>query len=337
MARSRYKVLQDEKKGLVLKNDQAMTEAQRIASRWNQREIARAARSPEGYAELQSRGLLTEAHRALLGSKVPLAGIKLTMGLATEIRQRYSEGKVTHRELADHYHCSPHTINEVVRNHIWVDRTYVPPKRKPNRFRPGEACLSAKLNWEKVREIRRLFPEGITQPKLATRFGVSVATISRIVRNRYWRDPQYTPPSKKDLWKRHQFHAGTKHHLVKLNIPKVKRIRRLYEKGWTLKRIAQRFGVDPSTVHAIARRRSWRHVQDGLGVISHRSETRGAKPGHAPTNAKLTDAQCDEIRAASAPRKVLAERYGVSVNHITRIRHGRGPRTTQSPQPRRST
>ncbi len=109
-------------------------------------------------------------------------------------------------------------------------------------------------------------------------------------------------------WKRHQFHAGTKHHLAKLNIPKVKRIRRLYEKGWTLKRIAQRFGVDLSTVHAIARRRSWRHVQDGLGVLSHRPETRGGRPGHAPTNAKLTSAQRDEIRAAIAPRKVLAAR-----------------------------
>jgi transcriptional regulator with XRE-family HTH domain len=209
--------------------------------------------------------------------------------------------------------CSRSTFYEIVRKDAGV---MAPLKRKPEwtKVTPGDAT-----------DIRQLFTEGVTEEALAQRFGVKRSYISRIIRNKRHQDPTYTPPPKKDLWKRHQFHAGTKHHLVKLNIPKVKRIRRLYEKGWTLKRLAQRFGVNPSTIHAIARRRSWRHVEDGLGAISHRPETRGGKgkPGHAPTNAKLTAVQRDEIRAAIAPRKVLAERYGVSMNHITRIRHGR--------------
>jgi hypothetical protein len=46
-----------------------------------------------------------------------------------------------------------------------------------------------KLDWDKVREIRRLIAEeGVTHKKLGERYGVCVATISHIASGRNWRE-----------------------------------------------------------------------------------------------------------------------------------------------------
>lgn len=45
----------------------------------------------------------------------------------------------------------------------------------------------AKLNEQKVVEIRRLYRAGWTQVRLAKRFGVTQQTISRVVTLKYWR------------------------------------------------------------------------------------------------------------------------------------------------------
>lgn len=50
----------------------------------------------------------------------------------------------------------------------------------------GENCKQAKLNPKKVKEIRILWP-GISQRKIANKFGVSQHTIRKIVIGKSWR------------------------------------------------------------------------------------------------------------------------------------------------------
>jgi len=56
--------------------------------------------------------------------------------------------------------------------------------------KPGEACGHAKLSWDTVREIRRLWalPSHPSQRALGERFGVDRATISYVVRGKTWPD-----------------------------------------------------------------------------------------------------------------------------------------------------
>jgi hypothetical protein len=61
-------------------------------------------------------------------------------------------------------------------------------RRHPERRPRGEANPKAKLTADDIREIRRLAAEGVSQPVIARRFGVSQGgTISPILLGRTWR------------------------------------------------------------------------------------------------------------------------------------------------------
>lgn len=61
-------------------------------------------------------------------------------------------------------------------------RAGMPKKGRPTGDRSG----SARLTWEKVREIRRLAADGQSRTDLARRFGVAIPTIRSIVINKSW-------------------------------------------------------------------------------------------------------------------------------------------------------
>lgn len=56
------------------------------------------------------------------------------------------------------------------------------------RLRRVENTNTAKLDWEKVREIRQLYSEGLSQNELAKIYGVYQSTISAVILNKTWRD-----------------------------------------------------------------------------------------------------------------------------------------------------
>jgi len=59
-------------------------------------------------------------------------------------------------------------------------------KGKPSHMK-GEKHKLAKLTWEKVREIRRLYAAGgTTQSKLAIQFDISQSVVSEILNNKTW-------------------------------------------------------------------------------------------------------------------------------------------------------
>ena len=55
---------------------------------------------------------------------------KLTWSNVKEIRERYSRGTATLRSLAKEYGVSEPVIHDVIKNTIWKDSTYTPPKSK---------------------------------------------------------------------------------------------------------------------------------------------------------------------------------------------------------------
>lgn len=55
-------------------------------------------------------------------------------------------------------------------------------------------------------------------------------------------------------------HHGESGPGAKLTEKQVRKIRRLYEKGWRQRDLAERFGVEQTNISAIVRRKSWTHI-----------------------------------------------------------------------------
>ena len=51
----------------------------------------------------------------------------------------------------------------------------------------GENSRFSKLDWDKVKEIRRLYAHGKTIKNLSSEFGVGSDTIRRVVNNKTWK------------------------------------------------------------------------------------------------------------------------------------------------------
>ena len=112
----------------------------------------------------------------------------------------------------------------------------------------------AKLTNEQSLEIIRRNLAGERHKTLAEEFGVSPATISKLVRGLRWNGLQ---AARRQQSRR----AGAGNHLAKLNEVKVKAIRRAREHGTPYQQLAERYGVAASSIHAVMRGRTWKHVK----------------------------------------------------------------------------
>lgn len=54
--------------------------------------------------------------------------------------------------------------------------------------KPGEKNPNAKLNWKKVREIRKRAENGEKKKDLSQMYGVALRTISAVVKGEHWRE-----------------------------------------------------------------------------------------------------------------------------------------------------
>lgn len=60
-----------------------------------------------------------------------------------------------------------------------------------------EARLSAKLNWNKVRQIREMWASGVYSKRgLARIFSVHESIVRGVIANECWHDESYTPPAR---------------------------------------------------------------------------------------------------------------------------------------------
>lgn len=104
---------------------------------------------------------------------------RLTWNDVREIRALAKEGK-TKSQLAIKYGISEAQIGRIILNVRWIDRDYSAPDRR--RRKNGE------MNYSKAQEIRSLYALGTTGTVLAKQFSLSIASISRIVNNKVWRE-----------------------------------------------------------------------------------------------------------------------------------------------------
>lgn len=54
---------------------------------------------------------------------------------------------------------------------------------------------------------------------------------------------------------------GAKHHAAKMTTAKVRQARKSYGSGkWTIKALAEKYGVSRQSMHALLNRKTWKHV-----------------------------------------------------------------------------
>lgn len=70
----------------------------------------------------------------------------------------------------------------------WTDEQ----KENRKKARQGQKMPWAKLNWELISEIRKLYTEGDFQRDIAKKYDLAQTTVSEIIRNIIWVDSNYT-------------------------------------------------------------------------------------------------------------------------------------------------
>lgn len=112
------------------------------------------------------------------------AKAKLTEAAVREIRRRYADF-ASLPELAADFDVHPATIRAVVTGLTWTHL----PVLAPRPVRVGERNPMAKLTADAVRSIRARYEAGgITMQALADVHGVSLSTLSLVIRGEIWRD-----------------------------------------------------------------------------------------------------------------------------------------------------
>ena len=123
------------------------------------------------------------------------ANTKLSVEDVRKIRELAGDPRRTLVSIARCFGLPKSTVRAIVIGKSWKyekgrDGSYTPPFRPPNL----EASPLVKLTWKAVRYIRQAFESGHPpQDQLAKDFGVTVATISRIVRCRIWKEERLCP------------------------------------------------------------------------------------------------------------------------------------------------
>jgi hypothetical protein len=118
------------------------------------------------------------------------------------------------------------------------------------------------LNDAIVLDMRRLWRTGWTQTAIASKYGVTIASVNYIVRRIQW---AHIPPEEGDLLANERSH-GEQLPTSVLKTEDVLEIRRLYRNGFGFNELGRRFGVSRSTVTAVVRRDTWKHVPEEATV-----------------------------------------------------------------------
>lgn len=129
----------------------------------------------------------------------------------------------------------------------------------------GEKTNSAKLNPEKVIEIRKRFSKGdVSAYTLADEFNVSQAAVLSIVHQKTWKHVK----TDEDIKLPEVFYApskkGTANAASKITEEMVREIRALRWDQWQLKKLAEKFNLSTTNIHDIVTGKIWSHVDPHL-------------------------------------------------------------------------
>ena len=225
---------------------------------------------------------------------------KLTWDDAAAIRRVFAEGSISKAGLARQYGVGAGAIQKVVANHRFYDPAYSPPAVRPTR-RPRN-----QIGDEMAGEIRQTYLSGgVSQEDVASRFNVSVGTVSKIVRNVIYADPDYTPRRK----------ACNQ----KLGEAQVDEIRIRIKSGASQHQVAKEFGVSQALISRIVTDKT----HHGRSRIYARKQQEGGKPrltlqsitGPAPTSKSEQHRRRNESRDPDRkPRRKPGEPVVITEN-----------------------
>lgn len=93
------------------------------------------------------------------------------------IRQLYSTGSFSYKQLAEKFNSTMGTIRDCIKNYTWSHLPTETPINKKN-----------KLTENDVKEIRKLKLEGNSFQELSNKFNVSTRTIRKIISGETWKN-----------------------------------------------------------------------------------------------------------------------------------------------------
>jgi hypothetical protein len=188
--------------------------------------------------------------------------------------------------------------------------------------RIGELSGKTRLTWAQVRELRRRYVEETTPMKaFAAEYGISLASVEKIVQGEVWPDPAYQPRPRTPEQRNANKVRGEAQWEATLTWEQVREIRTLYPtSGLRGADIGERYGVASNVIHNILRNKNWYDpTYDPSIYIPFKPRASGERN----QGAILTWEQVREIRARYVFRKVtakmLAAEYGISSDSIEKI------------------
>lgn len=181
---------------------------------------------------------------------------KLSVADVIDMRARFRAGEPT-PSLAARFAIQSSTVASILLGDHWSHvpgalardeyralvkswRASTPRKARPS----GWTAYNAKLDWDKVREIRRLGAAGATDAELTARYNVSRVLIDKVMANVLWHDPEAKPINR----------------IKKVDEDTVRAIRAEHAAGARQVDLAERYGIHQTAVSAITRRATWKHV-----------------------------------------------------------------------------
>lgn len=179
------------------------------------------------------------------GEKSPTS--KLTWKIVEEIRQIYFSSLIPYAVLAEKYGVSQECVREVLQGITWNDGSIKPTCL----IRKGSTSTVAKLTYERAESIRKEYAsQKISAQVLAEKYGVKRGTISRVLNNKDWINPDYVPQSRV---------RGALHMSAKLSQADVDAIRAAYATGHvTQYELAAQYPVGRGTIGRIINHRIWK-------------------------------------------------------------------------------
>lgn len=164
---------------------------------------------------------------------------KVSDAVVGEIRRLYFEAQMTVGALAKRHGLSKPTVIRFVTGEA---RRQAPGPIGPLRITRGTRVFGAKLNEQKVAELRARFLAGETIYDLAPVFDIAPQTVSNIIRNHTWRHVAPMPNAK--------IAPGHK----KLTKEQVIKIRQRHAHGTSQARLARDYGVSHATISLLVNR-----------------------------------------------------------------------------------
>ena len=182
---------------------------------------------------------------------------------------------------------------------------------------PGDQNANAKLTRPLVQKALRRVKAGERISSVAGDMGVSVGVISAAVNQRTWLDLDEPARTREQI---EAARRGERAYAAKLTEAQVHEIVRRCSAGERGRRVALDYGIDPGTIYALLKSKSWAHLRLA-GSVPLRSENHGVENGRA----KLDPAKAAQIRAnreAGVPCTDLAQQFGVGLSTVYRAIKG---------------